>query len=78
MTACCLQACRHGDRGGLLIDSFGRTESVKLIEQAFANHREILHKREVSEAVTALLDLFVQTGSSEAISQSFRVEEAFR
>jgi hypothetical protein len=62
-------------RGGLVIDSFGRTEAVKLIHQAFADHREILRKREVSDAIIALLDLFIWAGWSEAIRISFRVGE---
>jgi hypothetical protein len=60
------------------MDSLGRTEAVKLVERSFADHREILGKREVSEAITSLLDLFVQAGCTEAISLSFRLDEAFR
>jgi SIR2-like domain/NACHT domain len=70
--------CRHGERTGLLIDSLGRGEAVKLIEQAFADHREVLRKPEVSEAVAGLLDLFIRAGWSEAIGLTFRLDEAFR
>jgi hypothetical protein len=70
--------CRHGARTGYLMDSLARTEAVKLVERAIADHREIIREAPVAEAVGGMLNLFTAAGWTEAVALVFKLDRAFR
>jgi hypothetical protein len=70
--------CSRGARTGYLEDSMARTEAVKLVEKAIADFRERLKQPKVATAVAGLLNLFTEHAWSEAVTLTFRLEEAFR
>jgi hypothetical protein len=70
--------CSRGARTGYLEDSMARTEAVKLVEKAIADFRDRLKQPRVATAVAGLLNLFTEHAWSEAVTLTFRLEEAFR
>jgi hypothetical protein len=68
--------CRAGSVFRFEIDPSARDEAVKLVETALADHRDSL--KESAQSVGSLLDVFAKAGWSEAISLTFRLDEAFR
>jgi hypothetical protein len=70
--------CSRGARTGYLEDSMARTEAVKLVEKAIADFRERLKEPRVATAVAGLLNLFTEHARTEAVTLTFRLEEAFR
>jgi hypothetical protein len=70
--------CSRGARTGYLQDSMARTEAVKLVEKAIADFRDRLKQPSVATSVAGLLNLFTEHAWSEAVTLTFRLEEAFR
>ena len=70
--------CSRGARTGYLEDSMARTEAVKLVEKAIADFRDRLKQSRVATAVAGLLNLFTEHAWPEAVTLTFRLEEAFR
>lgn len=70
--------CSRGARTGYLEDSMARAEAVKLVERAIADFRDRLKQPKVATAVAGLLNLFTEHAWSEAVTLTFRLEEAFR
>jgi hypothetical protein len=70
--------CKRGARTGYLEDSMARTEAVKLVEKALADFRDRLKKPRVATAVAGMLNLFTEHAWPEAVTLTFRLEEAFR
>jgi hypothetical protein len=68
--------CRAGSVFRFEMDPSARDEAVKLVEAALADHRDSL--KESAQSVGSLLDVFAKAGWSEAISLTFRLDEAFR
>jgi hypothetical protein len=78
IVVCASSVCRHGARTGYLLDSLAHSEAVKLVEQAVADHREMLRDDKTAQALGEMLDLFIRAGWPEAITLSFKLEDAFR
>ena len=55
-----------------------REEAVKLVEKAIADFRDRLKQSNVATAVAGLLNLFTVHAWPEAVTLTFRLEEAFR
>jgi hypothetical protein len=55
-----------------------RAEAVKLVEKAIADFRDHLKLPSVATAVAGLLNLFTEHAWSEAVTLTFRLEDAFR
>jgi hypothetical protein len=70
--------CSRGARTGYLEDPMARAEAVKLVEKAIADYRDRLKQSSVATAVAGLLNLFTEHAWSEAVTLTFRLEEAFR
>jgi hypothetical protein len=70
--------CSRGARTGYLEDPMARAEAVKLVEKAIADFRDRLKQSSVATAVAGLLNLFTEHAWSEAVTLTFRLEEAFR
>jgi len=70
--------CRRGARTGYLHDSLARNEAVKLVERAIAEFREGLKQPEVATAVSGMLNLFTRYGWPEAVTLTFKLDDAFR
>jgi len=70
--------CSRGARTGYLEDSMAREEAVKLVEKAIADFRDRLKQPNVATAVAGLLNLFAEHAWPEAVTLTFRLEEAFR
>lgn len=70
--------CSRGARTGYLEDSMAREEAVKLVEKAIADFRDQLKRSNVATAVAGLLNLFTEHAWPEAVTLTFRLEEAFR
>jgi hypothetical protein len=70
--------CSRGARTGYLEDSMARAEAVKLVERAIADFRDRLKQPTVASAVAGMLNLFTKHAWSEAVTLTFRLEEAFR
>jgi hypothetical protein len=70
--------CSRGARTGYLEDPMARAEAVKLVEKAIADYRDRLKQSGVATAVAGLLNLFTEHAWSEAVTLTFRLEEAFR
>lgn len=68
--------CRAGSVFHFEIDTSARDEAVKLVETALADHRDSL--KQSAQSVGSLLDVFAKAGWSEAISLTFKLDEAFR
>jgi hypothetical protein len=75
---CASAVCRHGSKTGYLMDSLAHSEAVKLVEQTVADHREILRDDKIAGAMGSMLDQFIRAGWPEAITLSFKLEDAFR
>jgi hypothetical protein len=60
------------------MDSLAHSEAVKLVEQTVADHREILRDDKIAGAMGSMLDQFIRAGWPEAITLSFKLEDAFR
>ena len=78
IVVCASSVCRHGAQTGYLLDSLAHSEAVKLVEQAVADHREMLRDDKTAQALGEMLDLFIKAGWPEAITLSFKLEDAFR
>jgi hypothetical protein len=70
--------CSRGARTGYLEDPMARAEAVKLVEKAIADFRDRLKQSSVATAVAGLLNLFTEHAWSEAVTLTFRLEDAFR
>jgi hypothetical protein len=70
--------CSRGARTGYLEDSMARAEAVKLVERAIADFRDRLKQPSVASSVAGMLDLFTKHAWSEAVTLTFRLEDAFR
>jgi hypothetical protein len=70
--------CSRGARTGYLEDSMARAEAVKLVERAIADFRDRLKQPSVASAVAGMLNLFTKHAWSEAVTLTFRLEDAFR
>jgi hypothetical protein len=70
--------CSRGARTGYLEDPMARAEAVKLVEKAIADFRDHLKLPSVATAVAGLLNLFTEHAWSEAVTLTFRLEDAFR
>jgi hypothetical protein len=70
--------CSRGTRTGYLEDSMARAEAVKLVERAIADFRDRLKQPSVAIAVAGMLNLFTKHAWSEAVTFTFRLEDAFR
>jgi hypothetical protein len=55
------------------MDSMARSEAVKLVEAAIAEHREVLREAAVAEAVAGMLNLFTKAGWTEAVALTFKL-----
>ena len=53
-------------------------ELVKLVEHVLADHRDILRQPEIANDIGEMLDLFVSAGWPQAMSLTFRLDEAIR
>lgn len=70
--------CKRGARTGYLEDSMARSEAVKLVEKALADYRDRLKNSKVATSVNGLLNLFTEHAWPEAVTLTFRLEDAFR
>lgn len=70
--------CQRGARTGYLHDSLARTEAVNLVERAIAEFRDRLKQPEVATAVSGMLNLFTKYGWPEAVTLTFKLDDAFR
>ena len=70
--------CSRSARTGYLEDPMARAEAVKLVEKAIADFRDHLKLPSVATAVAGLLNLFTEHAWSEAVTLTFRLEDAFR
>jgi hypothetical protein len=70
--------CSRSARTGYLEDPMARTEAVKLVEKAIADFRDHLKLPSVATSVAGLLNLFTEHAWSEAVTLTFRLEDAFR
>jgi hypothetical protein len=77
------QSIRTSSAAGFQFESLAVPEVVKIVQQIFADHREILHARNGSEspalkALLEVLDIFVEAGWPEARALTNRLEEIYR
>ena len=70
--------CSRGARTGYLEDPMARAEAVKLVEKAIADFRDHLKLPSVATSVAGLLNLFTEHAWPEAVTLTFRLEDAFR
>jgi hypothetical protein len=53
-------------------------EIVKLVEHVLADHRDVLREPLIAKDLGEMLDLFVRAGWPQAMSLTFRLDEAIR
>jgi hypothetical protein len=70
--------CKRGARTGYLEDSMARSEAVNLVEKALADYRDRIKNPAVARSLNGLLNLFTEHAWPEAVTLTFRLEDAFR
>jgi hypothetical protein len=70
--------CKRGARTGYLEDSMARSEAVNLVEKALADYRDRIKNPTVARSLNGLLNLFTEHAWPEAVTLTFRLEDAFR
>ncbi|HXN24679.1 MAG TPA: hypothetical protein VOA41_18250 [Candidatus Dormibacteraeota bacterium] len=71
-------ACRAASVMSYHFDSDSIQEIVKLVEHVLADHRDVLREPPIAKDLGEMLDLFVSAGWPQAMSLTFRLDEAIR
>jgi hypothetical protein len=71
-------ACRAASVMSYHFESDSIQEIVKLVEHVLADHRDVLREPPIAKDVGEMLDLFVSAGWPQAMSLTFRLDEAIR
>jgi hypothetical protein len=71
-------ACRAASVMSYHFESDSIEEMVKLVEHVLADHRDVLRESAIAKDIGEMLDLFVSAGWPQAMTLTFRLDEAIR
>ncbi len=75
---CAAAVCRAAKILKYQFDPLAIEEMVKLVEHVLADHREVLRETATANALGEMLDIFVSAGWSQAMSLTFKLDQAVR